>query len=240
MIRVLSDPEMLSLEAAVLFVRQAQISVNHRGRFCVALSGGRTPKRLYEILAGRSFFNEVPWDRTHIFWGDERCVPADNKQNNALMARQLLLDHVFVPKDQIHQILCHEAPRNSARQYRDLLQDFYSGGQPVFDLILLGLGEDGHTASLFPYDELLKDQVAWTSSVYVKEQDVYRVTLMPAVINQARLVVFLVSGNSKASILKEVLTGPSDPFRLPAQLIRPESGELVWLADRDAAARLDR
>jgi 6-phosphogluconolactonase len=240
MIRVLSDPEMLSLEAAALFVRQAQISVNHRGRFCVALSGGRTPKRLYEILAGRPFFNEVPWDSTHIFWGDERCVPADDKQSNALMAQQLLLDYVPVPKDQIHPIFCHEAPAKSAREYRDLLKDFYSGGQPVFDLILLGLGEDGHTASLFPYDERLKDQDTWTSSVYVKEKEMYRVTLMPAVINRARLVVFLVSGNSKASILKEVIAGPSDPFRLPAQLIRPVSGGLIWLADRAASSRLDR
>ena len=240
MIRVLSDPDTLGLEAAALFVQQAQFSVNHRGRFCVALSGGHTPGRLYEILAGPPFLNDVPWEYTHIFWGDERCVPADDKKSNALMARQALLDHVPVPPDQIHPILCHEAPEKSARQYRDLLHDFYSGGPPVFDLILLGLGEDGHTASLFPYDERLKDQDTWTSSVYVKEQHMYRVTLMPAVINRARLVVFLVSGNSKASVLKEVLAGQLDPFRLPAQLIRPESGELVWLADSAAAARLDQ
>lgn len=240
MIRVFTDKDTLSLEAAALFVRQAQISVNHRGRFCVALSGGRTPGRLYEILAGPPFLNDAPWDRTHIFWGDERCVPADDQKSNALMARQALLDHVPVPPDQIHPILCHEAPATSARQYRDLLQDFYSAGPPVFDLVLLGLGEDGHTASLFPYDELLKDQNAWTSSVYVKEQDMYRVTLMPAVINRARLVVFLVSGDSKASVLKEVVAGPSDPFRLPSQLIRPQFGELVWLADSAAAARLDQ
>jgi 6-phosphogluconolactonase len=240
MIRVLSDRETLSLEAAGLFVQQAQFSVNRRGRFCVALSGGHTPGRLYEILAGPPFLNEIPWERTHIFWGDERCVPADDKKSNALMARQALLDHVPVPPDQIHPILCHEAPAKSAKQYRDLLYDFYSGGPPVFDLVLLGLGENGHTASLFPYDELLKDQDIWTSSVYVKEQEMYRVTLMPAVINRARLVVFLVSGDSKASVLKEVLAGPPDPFRLPAQLIRPESGELVWLADSAAAARLDQ
>ena len=240
MIRVFTDKNTLSLEAAALFVQQAQFSVVHRGRFCVALSGGSTPGRLYEILAGPPFLNDAPWDRTHIFWGDERCVPADDQKSNALMARQALLDHVPVPPDQIHPILCHEAPANSARQYRDLLQNFYSGGPPVFDLVLLGLGEDGHTASLFPYDELLKDQDAWTSSVYVKEQDMYRVTLMPTVINRARLVVFLVSGDSKASVLKEVLAGPKDPFRLPAQLIRPQFGELVWLIDSDAAARLDR
>jgi 6-phosphogluconolactonase len=240
MIRIFPDLETLSLEAAELFVRQAKISVNLRGRFCVALSGGSTPVRLYEILAGRPFLDKAPWARTHIFWGDERCVAADDKQSNALMARQALLDRVPVPGNQIHPILCHEAPAKSAHQYRDLLHDFYSGGPPVFDLVLLGLGENGHTASLFPYDEILKDQDAWTASVYVKEQDMYRVTLMPAVINRARLVVFLVSGDSKASVLKEVLAGPADPFRLPAQLIRPGSGELVWLVDRAAAARLDQ
>ena len=240
MIRVLTDPEALSLETARLFARQAKVSVNLRGRFCVALSGGSTPVRLYEILAGPPFLDNVPWIRTHIFWGDERCVPADDEKSNALMARKALLDHVPVPPDQIHPILCHETPANSARQYRDLLQNFYSGGPPVFDLVLLGLGENGHTASLFPYAEILKDQNAWTSPVYVKEQDMYRVTLMPAVINRARLVAFMVSGDSKASVLKEVLAGPSDPFRLPAQLIRPESGELVWLADKAAAALLDQ
>jgi 6-phosphogluconolactonase len=240
MIRIFPDLETLSLKAAALFVRQAKLSVNLRGRFCVALSGGSTPGCLYEILAGSPFFDKVSWDRTHIFWGDERCVAADDKQSNALMARQALLDHVPVPRNQIHPMLCHEAPAKSAEQYRDLLYDFYAGGPPVFDLVLLGLGENGHTASLFPYDERLKDQDLWTASVYVKEQDMYRVTLMPAVINRARLVVFLVSGDSKASVLKEVLAGPPDPFRLPAQLIRPESGELVWLVDRAAAARLDQ
>jgi 6-phosphogluconolactonase len=196
--------------------------------------------RLYEILAGPPFLDNVPWIRTHIFWGDERCVPADDEKSNALMARKALLDHVPVPPDQIHPILCHKAPAKSAEQYQDQLYNFYAGGPPVFDLVLLGLGENGHTASLFPYAEILKDQNAWTSPVYVKEQDMYRVTLMPAVINRARLVVFMVSGDSKASVLKEVLAGPSDPFRLPAQLIRPESGELVWLADKAAAALLDQ
>lgn len=239
MIRVLNDPEALALEAARIFVQQAQFSVNRRDRFCAALSGGHTPGRLYDLLAGPPFLDKVPWARTHIFWGDERCVPADDKENNALMARQALLDHVPVPQDQIYPILCHEAPAKSAEQYRDLLYDFYAGGFPVFDMVLLGLGENGHTASLFPYDEILKDQDAWTSSVYVEEQDMYRVTLMPAVINRARLVMFLVSGDSKASVLKEVIDGPTDPFRLPAQLIRTESGELVWLVDEAAAARLD-
>jgi 6-phosphogluconolactonase len=240
MIRIFSDLESLSLEAAGLFVQQAQSSADRRGRFCAALSGGRTPVRLYEILAEPIFHNKVPWNRTHIFWGDERCVPADDPKNNALMTRQRLLDHVPVPPEQIHPILCQKAPAKSAEQLRDLLVHFYAGGPPIFDFVLLGLGENGHTASLFPYDEVLRDQDAWTSSIYVQEQDMYRVTLMPAVINRARLVVFLVSGDSKASVLKEVVQGSADPYRLPAQLIRPEPGELVWLVDRAAAAMLDQ
>jgi len=205
----------------------------------VALSGGHTPRCLYEILAGPPFRDKVAWEKTHVFWGDERCVPADDRRSNALMTRQVLLDHVSVPPDQIHPILCHEKPTKSAKQYSNLLHDFFSSGPPVFDMILLGLGENGHTASLFPQAEILKDQTAWTASIYVKEQDMHRVTLMPAVINRARLVVFLVSGGSKASALKEVLTEPFDPSRLPAQLVRPQTGELVWLVDKAATAQLD-
>ena len=239
MICTLPDLESVCREAAALFVRQAQLSVTHRERFAVALSGGHTPRCLYEILAGPPFRDKVAWEKTHVFWGDERCVPADDRRSNALMTRQVLLDHVSVPPDQIHPILCHEKPTKSAKQYSNLLHDFFYGGPRVFDLILLGLGKNGHTASLFPQAEILKDQTAWTASIYVKEQDMHRVTLMPAVINRARLVVFLVSGGSKASALKEVLTEPFDPFRLPAQLVRPQTGELVWLVDKAATAQLD-
>jgi 6-phosphogluconolactonase len=239
MICTLPDLESVCREAAALFVRQAQLSVTHRERFAVALSGGHTPRCLYEILAGPPFRDKVAWEKTHVFWGDERCVPADDRRSNALMTRQVLLDHVPVPPDQIHPILCHEKPTKSAKQYSNLLHDFFSGGPPVFDLILLGLGENGHTASLFPQAEILKDQTAWTASIYVKEQDMHRVTLMPAVINRARLVVFLVSGGCEASALKEVLTEPFDPFRLPAQVVRPQTGELVWLVDKAATAQLD-
>lgn len=240
MIRKLPDPEALCRAAAELFVRQAQLSVSRRQRFAVALSGGQTPRRLYEILAVPPLRDAVAWDKTHVFWGDERCVPSGDRRSNARMAREALLDQIPVPPDQIHPISCDENPAQSARQYGDLLHDFFGGGPPVFDLILLGLGEDGHTASLFPQAEILNDQTAWTASDYLKAQEMHRVTLMPAVINRARLVVFLVSGDAKAAVLKAVLTGPADPLRLPAQLVRPRTGELVWLADKAAAAQLAR
>jgi 6-phosphogluconolactonase len=236
MIRTLPDPESLSRAAAALFVRQAQLSVTRRKRFAVVLSGGHTPRRLYELLAGPPFCDEVAWEQTHVFWGDERCLPTDDRRSNARMARAALLDHVPVPPAQIHPILCHKNPATAARQYRNLLHDFFSGGPPVFDLILLGLGENGHTASLFPHADILNDQTAWTASIYLREQDMHRVTLMPAIINRARLVVFLVSGEVKATVLSEVLSEPADPLRLPAQLIRPQAGELVWLADKAATA----
>jgi 6-phosphogluconolactonase len=239
MIRVCSDSEILAREAAALFVQQARESVRDRGRFCVALSGGQTPRQLYEILAGPSFRNDDFWNHTHVFWGDERCVPADDKRNNALMAQRLLLDHVCVPMDQVYPIVCGRQPDDAALQYRERLGEFFFNTVPVFDLILLGLGENGHTASLFPYDEILADQNAWTALVYVKEQNLYRVTLMPALINRARKIVFLISGTSKAAVLHEVIEGPPDPLRLPAQLIDPDSGELIWLADQKAAGLLD-
>ena len=239
MIRTLPDPESVCLAAAELFVRQATLAVTRRQRFAVVLSGGQTPRRLYEILAGAPFRDAVAWRRVHVFWSDERCVPPDDRRSNARMARQALLDHVPVPPDQVHPILCHPKPARSARQYSDLLRDFFCGQPPVFDLVLLGLGENGHTASLFPQTQILEDQTAWTASIYIKDQGMHRVTLMPAIINQARLVVFLVSGYSKAAVLKAVLSQPADPLQLPAQLIRPRTGKLVWLADQAAAAQLD-
>ena len=240
MIRTLPDAESFYREAAALFVQQAQASIDARRRFVVALSGGQTPRPLYEMLAAPPFRNHVAWEKTHIFWGDERCVPVGDARSNARMAREVLLDHVPVPPLQIHPMFCHASPAQAAEAYRQCLSSFFSGALPVFDLILLGLGDNGHTASLFPQAEILKDRTAWTAHTYVQEQDMYRVTLMPALINRARLVVFLVSGASKASILSEVLDGPKDPLRLPVQLIRPQDGELVWLADKAAAAQLDQ
>ncbi|MDA8137610.1 MAG: 6-phosphogluconolactonase [Desulfobacteraceae bacterium] len=239
MIRVLPDLDALGRAAAELFARQARLAISRRQRFAVALSGGQTPRGLYELLAAPPWRDAIDWQKIHVFWGDERCVPPDDPRSNARMARAALLDHVPVPPDQIHPILCHQNPARSAERYRDLLRDFFGNTPPVFDLILLGLGEDGHTASLFPQAQILHDSTAWTASVYVEAQAMHRVTLMPALINQARLVVFLVSGAAKAAILKAVLSEPADPVRWPAQLIRPGSNELVWLADMAAAAQLD-
>ncbi len=236
MIQVYPDLESLSRAAAALLVDQANLAVAARGRFSVALSGGATPRRTYELLAAPPLKDQAPWDRVHVFWGDERCVPPDDPRSNARMAKEAWLDRVPIPPGQIHPLNCADDPAAAARQYEAKLREFFAGQPPRLDLVLLGLGPDGHTASLFPGTPVLEEQERWAAAVYVAEGDLYRVTLTAPLINQAARVAFLVAGGAKAEVLREVLHGPRDPARLPAQLIRPQNGELLWLADRQAAA----
>jgi 6-phosphogluconolactonase len=238
MIKVYPDLESLSKAASALLIEQANLAVAARGRFCVALSGGSTPKRTYELLAGAPFREQAPWHRMHIFWGDERCVPLDDPRSNARMAKEAWLDHVPIPESQIHPMYCAEAPAEAARKYEAYLHQFFGGRPSSLDLVLLGLGDNGHTASLFPGTPVLKETEHWVSEVYVAEQDMYRVTLTAPFINQTARVVFLVAGEGKADVLWEILEGPRAPDRLPAQLIQPHPGEILWLTDLKAAARL--
>lgn len=240
MIWVYADLESLSRAAAGFFVQQARQAVQAHGRFSVAISGGHTPQHTYELLAQQPFRDRVPWAQAHVFWGDERCVPPDDPRSNERMARRALLDHVPIPPAQIHPIPCTQAPRQAAEEYEALLRDFFAGRPPSFDLALLGLGENGHTASLFPGTPVLEERERWVAEVHVAEQDVYRVTLTAPLINQAAVVAFLVAGAAKAQVLHEVLEGPSDPHRLPAQLIQPTSGELHWLVDQEASSLLSQ
>jgi 6-phosphogluconolactonase len=238
MTRIYHDAEALSLAAAELFAAEARQSVLARGRFTIALAGGSTPRRTYELLAREPFIDQVPWQSTHIFWGDERCVPADDPRSNALMARQTLLDHIPIPLEQVHPMVCDRSPQQAAVKYEALLRDFFPNGHPRFDLVLLGLGENGHTASLFPGTAVLEEQQRWVAEVYVAEEGMHRLTLTAAAINQAALVVFLVSGSDKALILRKVLKEAQDPRSIPAKLIKPVDGGLLWLVDRDAARLL--
>jgi 6-phosphogluconolactonase len=240
MIRVCPDLEALSHAAAELFAAEARRAVQERGMFAVALSGGETPRRTYELLAKEPFRDLVPWQNTHIFWGDERCVPADDLRNNARMAHQALLDNVPVPPAQIHPIVCSRLPSDASVAYETLLRSFFTSGCLRFDLVLLGLGENGHTASLFPRTSVLEEQQHWVGVVFVAEEGLYRLTLTAAAINQAALVVFLVSGSDKALTLRKVLKETQDPRSIPAQLIKPVDGGLLWLVDRDAARLLRR
>ncbi|MFI5331290.1 MAG: 6-phosphogluconolactonase [Desulfobaccales bacterium] len=240
MIRVFDDPEALSRGAAELFVSTARDAVAARGRCSMALSGGRTPRRTYELLAQPAFRDRLPWAQSHVFWGDERCVEPEDPRSNARLARETLLNHVPLPAGQVYPMLCNPTPAAGARSYEALLRDFFGAGAPRFDLILLGLGENGHTASLFPGDPVLSEPKRWVAAVYVAEQDMYRLTLTAAIINQARVVAFLVAGAAKAAVVQEVRQGLRDPRRLPAQLIQPERGELHWLLDQRAAGGLPR
>jgi 6-phosphogluconolactonase len=230
--------ESLSRGAADLFVTTAIGAVRIRGRFAVALSGGRTPVRAYELLAQPPWREQVPWEDVYVFWGDERCVLPGDPRSNARMARLALLDHVPIPAAQIHPISCAGAPAQGSREYEDTIRSFFEGRQPRFDLIFLGLGENGHTASLFPETPVLDEGNRWAAEVYVPEQRLYRVTLTPPIINQGKTVAFLVAGANKAAVLQEVLEGQRDPHRLPAQLIQPISGDLHWLVDQEAARNL--
>jgi 6-phosphogluconolactonase len=238
MIQICNDPNSLSEAAARLFVQQARHTVQAQGRFTVALAGGHTPERTYQLLAKPPFQDQVPWTKVHVFWGDERCVPPDDPRSNAHMARRALLDGMPIPPEQIHPILCYQNPQQAAEEYESLLQNFFAGRSPCFDLILLGLGENGHTASIFPDTPAVEEQEHWVVAVYIAEQAMWRVTLTPPLINQAAKVAFLVAGAVKAQVLQRVLDGPFEPHILPAQLIRPASGNLYWMIDKEASQRL--
>jgi 6-phosphogluconolactonase len=237
-IRIFSDREVLSRAAAEFFVRIANAAMEERGRFSVALSGGSTPRRTYGLLAQPPFRGGMDWERVHVFWGDERCVPPEDPRSNARMANEELLKYVPVPLGQVHPILCAESPGTAAREYEKTLLSFFGEGLPSFDLIFLGLGEDGHTASLFPDTQVLQEKNRLVSEVYVEQQDLYRVTLTLPIINLASNVVFLVAGASKAQTLKRVMGGSVASNSLPAQMVQPASGELHWLLDEEAASQL--
>jgi 6-phosphogluconolactonase len=238
MIRIYNDLEALSQAAAEQFTVQSREASLICGRFSVALSGGETPRRLYEILAAPPYRDRIHWDEVHIFWSDERCVPKDDPRNNSTMARQMLLDLVPIPPAHIHPIRCDASPQQAAAEYESELKDFFSTQNPNFHLVLLGLGENGHTASLFPHTPVLNERVKWVSDVYVKELAMHRITFTAPFINQASQVVFMVSGADKAQVLENVLEGSYQPHELPAQLIRPNGKHPIWLVDKAASHKL--
>jgi 6-phosphogluconolactonase len=239
MIQVYADLESLSQAAAHLFVERSRQAVRSEGRFSVALSGGHTPERTYQLLAQQPLRSQVPWPDVHVFWGDERCVPPDDPLSNARMARRTLLDQLPIPAAQIHPIPCTQNPRQAAEAYEALLRGFFADDPPRFSLVYLGLGENGHTASLFPGTPAVQERERWVVAVNLTEQGMWRITLTAPLINQAAAIAFLVAGATKAEVLRRVLEGPFEPESLPAQLIQPESGTPIWLVDRQAAKELE-
>lgn len=239
MIRLFHDFESLSHAAADLFAKQARDTISRRGKFLVALAGGHTPQRTYQLLAQPPHIDQIPWTDVHVFWGDERFVPQNDERNNARMARLALLDRVPVKKDHIHPICCEIDPESTASRYDKLLRSSLPASEPALDLVFLGLGQDGHTASLFPRSPALSEKTRWVAPVHNAEQAMDRVTLTAPLLNASRFVVFLVSGREKAPILKTVLEDTRNTRQLPAQLIRPASGQLIWLVDAEAASLLE-
>lgn len=237
-VRIYPDLVEASRAAAEAFVRIGEDSIAARGWFSVALSGGSTPNRMYADLALNEFSSRLDWRHAHFFWGDERSVPPDDPQSNFRMANDALLSHVQVPPENIHRIQAEKTPKEAASDYEHLLRGFEWGELTGFDLALLGLGTNGHTASLFPYSDALNERSRWCVDTWVEELKAARITLTPPFLNRSANVIFLVVGSEKASILSEILHGQYDPDRLPAQLIEPKNGRLIWLVDRDAARGL--
>ncbi len=237
---VYPDRDQLSRAAADRFVESANESITTRGRFAVALSGGSTPRQLYQQLASNAYRARVDWPHVHVFWGDERTVPPDNADSNYRMANETLLSRVPIPQENIHRMLAELDPEVAAKEYEQTLHDFWGNVLPRFDLALLGLGTNGHTASLFPYTSALSERTRECVAVWVPELNTTRLTLTVPVLNHAAQIVFLVSGIDKAGVLREVLRGPYEPERLPAQFIHAEDGELLWLVDQAAASELEK
>jgi 6-phosphogluconolactonase len=234
-VRVYESPEELAEAAAREFVAKAGEAIEERGRSAVVLAGGSTPKATYGVLA-RDYAGRIDWSKVHVFFGDERTVPPDHEDSNYRMARESLLDHIRVGS--VHRIRCELPPDEAATAYEEELRDFFGEELPRFDLILLGIGADGHTASLFPETPALEVADRWVVSNPVPKLDTNRITLTVPVINAARSVDFLVAGEDKAEALKEILEGDADPRKYPARLIQPPGGP-DWMLDRAAAAALD-
>jgi 6-phosphogluconolactonase len=244
-IQQVPDAEQVSRKAAEEFIRLGREAIAIRGRFTVALAGGSTPRRLYQLLAETPCFEQVNWPRVEFFWGDERSVPPEHKDSNFRMANEALLHKLPIPAGNIHRMQAERSDHDAAaRDYQDEIARVCGvardGEPPAFDLILLGMGPDGHTASLFPSTTALHEAQRWVVPNYVAKFSTYRLTMSYAMLNRAAHVLFLVAGADKAHVLAEVLEGPADPERLPSQMVRPVAGQLTWLVDLDAAGRLTR
>ncbi len=234
---VYGDPGALARAVADVFVATARLAIAERGIFRVALSGGNTPRAAYELLAKQAPAADLAWAHVVVYFGDERCVAPTDERSNYRMAREAFLDAVGIPPENVRRIRGEIDPAQAARQYAALLRED-AGDRPQLDLVMLGLGPDGHTASLFPGTPPDTDDDALVRAVYAESHDMWRVTITPKVINAARVVAFAVEGDEKAAILAAVYEGPSDPVRYPAQIVRPASGHLIWLADEASTAML--
>lgn len=237
-LHVFPDPPSFVNGSADFIAEVAARAIAESGRFVIALSGGGTPKPIYVRLAADSR-NRIAWEKVHVFFGDERCVPPDDARSNYRMVREAWLDHSPIPPKNIHRIHGEDDPASAALRYeQDIARLYRSVRLPAIDLILLGMGDDGHTASLFPGTAALGETARWVVAQYVEVMTAWRVTFTAPLINAAQHVVFLVEGASKAQMLWNVLEGPYQPDVWPSQLVQPAGGELHWFVDAAAAAKV--
>lgn len=238
-IEIYENSQELAWAAALRFAGLAEQFVAEQGKFSVALSGGSTPKAMLSLLAGKPFADSLPWHSIYFFWGDERSVSPDHADSNFRMATEALLSKVGVPQQNIFRIPAEDEDHQSAaNRYSAAIQQFFNTDHPQFDLVFLGMGADGHTASLFPGTAALQitDRIAVAN--FVEKLNAWRISLTAPIINQARNVIFLIAGEDKATALKEVLEGERQPETYPSQLIHPTSGALLWMLDEAAAGLL--
>ena len=242
-IKVFAGPDQVAREAAFEFVRLATTAVAANGRCTIAMAGGSTPRSQYSLLADdESLRQKIPWDKLHFFWGDERHVPPDHKDSNYRMAYEAMLSKVAVPSGNIHRIRGEEADAaNAATEYQHEIESFFQlqpGRLPRFDLVFLGMGPDGHTASLFPGTTALNERDRLVAATWVEKFNTYRITLTLPVLNNSANVIFLVCGSEKTEVLRSVLNATAGSPLYPAQLISPVNGRLLWLLDEAAAGAL--
>jgi 6-phosphogluconolactonase len=241
-ISVYTDTDILSQEAAQYVVRVATESIASHRRFTIALSGGSTPKKLYTLLGEEPYRSQIDWSLVDIFWSDERCVPPDDKESNYWLAQQVLLSKISLPANQIHRMPADQTDRNAASYAYtlEMQQTFGSDGVPAFDLIQLGMGPEGHTASLFPHQPSLHEQQRLVMPVSVPKPPPDRLTFTPRLLNAAKHVLFLVTGAEKQDAVRNVLEGDYQPDEYPAQIVQPAKGEVTWMLDTAAAEKLQR
>ena len=239
-VQIFTDADDLSNHLAAWITDLIAATLQSQPRFTLALSGGSTPKKLHLLLASSPYREKIDWKKLHIFWGDERDVPFEDDRNNAKMAFDTLLNKVDVPAEQIHVMRTDLPAEASARAYEAILHQYFGDGLPEksFDLVLLGMGDDGHTLSLFPGMPVIHEEKAWVSSFYLQAQDMSRITLTKTIVNRAGQVIFMISGSAKAVALQEVLNGTSNPDLYPSQVIKPVDGKLEFFVDQAAAAKL--
>lgn len=238
---ILPDSETLADAAAEQFAELANEAVSRHDRFTVALAGGSTPRTLYQRLAGAAYRDLVPWDRTHVFLGDERYVPADDPDSNFRMARETLLDHVPVPREQIHPVPTHLEAAEAARQYETTIREVLDApapNVPSFDLILLGIGADGHTASLFPETKALEVADRLVVENWVPQQNAMRITFTIPLLHQARTIILLASGQDKADAVARAIEAPRNLTETPSQCLRDAQGDVIMVLEHTAAANL--